>query len=156
MWCFSASSILWSTFIKVSIVTTSIFGEFWGWYWIKTIKEKWVLYLRGESEKKVWGCIKIRTSTKHWKHWKTALQKLNKPLSKYRIGTTFSTSIDVIVRKLYSGHSQNINLVHKYTKDLVSVIISLGNNISGVYKVLYDRVKWINLGKRDHVLKHSH
>ena len=46
--------------------------------------------------------------------------------SKCRIGETIFTSMDVIGGKLYSNHRKNLNHVHKGTKYLVSVIITLG------------------------------
>ena len=51
------------------------------------------------------------------------------------------THIDVIGEKIYSYHPKNMNHVHKKTKDFVSVIITLGNNIIGGDTVFYDRVK---------------
>ena len=43
-----------------------------------------------------------------------------------RIGKTCFTSIYIIGRKIYSNHIQNINNVHKHSKELVSAIITLG------------------------------
>ena len=37
----------------------------------------------------------------------------------------------VICGKLYSNHPKNMNHVHKETKDLVYVIITVGKDISG-------------------------
>ena len=48
-----------------------------------------------------------------------------------RIGKTDFTSMDVIGDRLFSNHYKNLNYVHKDNKDLVSVIITLGGNISG-------------------------
>ena len=52
--------------------------------------------------------------------------------------------------------SQNMNHVQKYSKNLVSVIINLGTNISEGDTVFYDRVKQTYLVKISHVLKHLH
>ena len=62
----------------------------------------------------------------------------------------------VIGSKLYSNHLKNMNHVHKDGKYLVSVIITLGGNISGGDTVIYDGVKTSDLGSRSHVLKHLH
>ena len=59
----------------------------------------------------------------------------------------------VIGGKLYSNHHKNISHVHKESKDLVSVIINLGKNISGGDTVFYDGVKTSDLGSRAHILK---
>ena len=45
---------------------------------------------------------------------------------------------------------------NKNTNNLLSVIITLGTNISGGETVFYDGVKSSNLGNRYHVLKHLH
>ena len=44
-----------------------------------------------------------------------------------RIGKTIFTSMAVIGGELYRNHPRNINHIHKDAKDLVSVIITLGN-----------------------------
>ena len=62
----------------------------------------------------------------------------------------------VIGGRLFSNHPQNLNHVHKDSKYLVSVIKTLGNNISGGDTVFYDWVKTSDLGSRDHVLKYLH
>ena len=76
--------------------------------------------------------------------------------SKFRIGYKRLTSIAVIGGKLFSNHLKNMNHSHKDTKDLVSVIINLGTNISGGDTVFYNGVKTSDLGNRTHVLKHLH
>ena len=62
----------------------------------------------------------------------------------------------VIGGKLYSNHPKNLNRVHKDTKDMVSVIITVGKNISGGDTVFYFGVKTSDLGSRAHMLKHLH
>ena len=47
----------------------------------------------------------------------------------------------VIGGKLYRNHPKILNHVHKDTKELVSVIITLGKDISGGDTVFYDGVK---------------
>ena len=46
--------------------------------------------------------------------------------------------------------------LNKYTKDLLSVIINLGTNISGGNTVFYDWVKTYDLGNIPHDLKYLH
>ena len=58
-----------------------------------------------------------------------------------RIGETISTSMAVIGGKIFRNHLKNLNHVHKDIKDLVSVIITLGKDISGGDTVFYDGVK---------------
>ena len=64
--------------------------------------------------------------------------------------------MDIIDGIIYSNQPKNLNHVHKYSKYLVSVIITLGENISGGDTVFYDVVKTSDLGRRSHVLKHLH
>ena len=111
----------------------------------------------GQAETFVWECIEKRITKKYWfilkKNLTIAKEKI---LSKYRIGETCFTSIAVIGGKLFSNHPKNMNHVHKYTKYLLSVIITLGTNISGRNTVFNDRVKISDLGNRSHVLKYLH
>ena len=73
-----------------------------------------------------------------------------------RIGETIFTSMAVIGGKLYRNHPKNRNHMHKDVKDLVSVIITLGKDISGGDTVFYDGVKSSDFGSRAHILKHLH
>ena len=62
----------------------------------------------------------------------------------------------IIGGKLYRNHPKNLNHVHKDTKYLVSVIITLVKNISGGDTVFYDGVKPSDFGSRAHILKKFH
>ena len=71
-----------------------------------------------------------------------------------RIGETIFTPMDVIFGRLLISHPKNLNRVHKDAKYLVSVIITVGKDISGGDTVFYDVVKSSELGSRAHILKH--
>ena len=73
-----------------------------------------------------------------------------------RIGGNIFSFKALIGGKHYSNHSKNLNRVHKDTKYLVSVIITVGKYISGGGIVFYDGVKTSDLGIRAHILKHLH
>ena len=60
--------------------------------------------------------------------------------------------MDVICGRLFSNHHKNLNHLHKNSKYLVSVIITLGGNISGGDNMFYDEVETSDLGSRAHVL----
>ena len=60
----------------------------------------------------------------------------------------------IIGGKLYSNHPKNLIHLHKDSKYLVSVMITLGENISGGDTVFNDGVKTSDFGSRSHVLKH--
>ena len=66
------------------------------------------------------------------------------------------TSISSIRELIYSNSPKNMNNIHKDSKDLVSVTISLGKSISQGGKVLYYGLKQTKLGGKDHVLIHLH
>ena len=70
-----------------------------------------------------------------------------------RIGETIFTSMAVIGGKLCSNHPKNLTRVHKDSKYMVSVIITVGKYISGGYTVFYDGLKTSDLGSRAHILK---
>ena len=53
--------------------------------------------------------------------------------------------MDVIGGKLYSNQPKNLNHVHKDSKDMVSVIITMGKDISGGDTMFYDGVKTSDL-----------
>ena len=61
----------------------------------------------------------------------------------------------VIGGRLYRNHPKNLNHMHKYVKDLVSVIITFGKYIIGGDTLFYDGVKTCDFGNRSHILKHS-
>ena len=66
------------------------------------------------------------------------------------------TSLATIGGNLYKRHVKNLNHVHKDSKDLLSVIIILGIDVNGGETVFYDGENMNDIGKRAHVLKHSH
>ena len=51
---------------------------------------------------------------------------------------------------------KNLNHVHKDSQDLLSVIIILGTDANCGEIVFYDGDNMNDIGKRTHVLKHSH
>ena len=73
-----------------------------------------------------------------------------------RIGDTCFTSLANIGGNLFIRHPKNINQVHKDSNDLLSVVIILGTDVHDGETIFYDGDKINNIGKRAHVLKHSH
>ena len=57
---------------------------------------------------------------------------------------------------LFTRHPKNLNHVQKESNDLLSVLIILGTNVHGGETVFYYGVNMHDIGKRAHVLKHSH
>ena len=90
-------------------------------------------------------------------NYEKKLEKVKETLSSTcRIGETFLFPIAVIGGRLYSNHYKNLKHIHKHSKYLVSVIITVVENISVGDTVFNDGVKTSDLGSRDHVLKHLH
>ena len=73
-----------------------------------------------------------------------------------RIGGTCFTSLATIGGNLYTRHAKNLNHVHKDSKDIMSVIIRLETDVHGGETVFFDGETLNDVGKRAHVLKHSH
>ena len=64
--------------------------------------------------------------------------------------------MDIVGGKLFSNNPKNINHVHKDTKDLLSIIITLGTDIRGGDTMFYDGVKKYDLVSKAHAQKHLH
>ena len=73
-----------------------------------------------------------------------------------RISDTCFMSLATIGDNLYTRHAKNNNHVHKYSKDILSVIIILGTDVNCGETVFYDGESMNDIGKIAHVLKHSH
>ena len=73
-----------------------------------------------------------------------------------RIGDTYFTLFATIGGNLYTRHANNLNHVHRNSKDLLSVIIILGTDVNVGETVFNDRDNMNDIGKRAHVLNHSH
>ena len=63
-------------------------------------------------------------------------------------------SIITIGGNLFSRHPINFNRVHKYSKDLISVIITLGTTVIGA-RTVFNGLTNNNIGIRAHDIKHS-
>ena len=91
--------------------------------------------MASQAETFVWEFIETRITvydikkglqSQYWTNLKEKLEKEKEILpSTCRIGETFFTSMAIIGGKLYRNHPKNMNHVHKDTKYLVSIIITL-------------------------------
>ena len=94
------------------------------------------------------------------KYWKNLGRIMNQAKmmvpEEWRIGDTCFTSLETIRVNLYTIHPKNLNHVHKYSKDLLSVIIILGTDVNSGETVFNYGESMNDIGKRAHVLKHSH
>ena len=94
---------------------------------------------------------------KYWQNLEKNMDKAKKIIpNECRIGDTCFTSLATIGGNLYTRNAKNLNNVHKDSKDLLSVIIILGTDVHGGETVFFDGETLNDIGKRAHVLKHSH
>ena len=94
---------------------------------------------------------------KYWKNLGSIMDKSKEKITKQcRIGDTCFTPLETIGDNLFTIHPKNINNSHKDSNYIMSVIIILGTNAHGGEIVFYDGKKINDIGKRAHVLKHSH
>ena len=94
---------------------------------------------------------------KYWKNLESVMDKAKYNIpKKCRIGDTCFTPSATIGGNLFTRHPKNLNHVQKESNDLLSVLIILGTNVHGGETVFYYGVNMHDIGKRAHVLKHSH
>ena len=72
------------------------------------------------------------------------------------IGDTYFTPLDNIGGNLFTRHPKYISHVHKESNDLVSDIIILVTDVHGGETIFLNGMTMNDIGKRAHVLKHSH
>ena len=96
-------------------------------------------------------------SIKYWQNLGFVLDtaKENIPIQ-CSIGDTCFTTLVNIEGNLYIRHTQNSNHVHKYSNDIISVIIIFVRDVHGGEIVFKNRMSMNDIGKRKNFLKHSH
>ena len=95
---------------------------------------------------------------KYWHNWRKVLDTAKEKIpGKYRIGDTCFMSLTTIEGNLHTKYTKDLNHVPKEVNDLLSVIIVLGNDVhSGQIISIVNGITMNNIGKRAHVLRHSH
>ena len=164
MWCVSISSVFVKDLDIYQVLPRPYLRSFDGFPGDKLIIKKWLLDLASQAETFFWERIESRIMSddreKNISQYCTTLKETREGKkilpSTCRIGETIFTSMAVIGGKLYSNHPKAFNHVHKDTKYMVSVIITVGKNISGGDTVFFDGAKTSDLGSRPHILKHLH
>ena len=133
---------------------------------VKSQLKKWVLDLASQAETFFWRFIETRITIDDIdKGIPSQCRKILKEtleMEKYIlpstliIGETNFTSMDFIGGKLFSNHPNNLNHIHKDSKDLISVIITVVKYIRRGDTVFYNGVKTSDLESRARVLKNLH
>ena len=90
---------------------------------------------------------------KYWENGKNLDDAKENILKECRICDACFTSLATIGENLFTRHPKNINLVHKDSNDLLSVIITLGTYVNVVETVFYS-INMKDIGHREHVLNH--
>ena len=97
--------------------------------------------------------IRDMTTLQYWKYLGSMMVKAKQDIPKqYRIGDTCFTSLENFGGNLFTRHPKNLNHVQKYSKNLLSVIIILEENVHGGETVIYDGDNMNDIGKIVHVL----
>ena len=121
------------------------------------MQQPWIIALAKSVETFIEVSINEMPTIKYWQNLGITMDKAKQMIpNKCRIGDTCFTSLATIGVNLYTRHPENLNHVHKDSKDLLSVIIILGTDVHGGETVFFNRQNINDIGKRAHVLKHSH
>ena len=104
-----------------------------------------------------YGFNKWHANYKYWHNLGAFLDKAKEKIhEQFRIGDTCFTSLETIGGNLFARHPKNLNHVHKYSNNILSVIIILGTYFCGGKKVFLNGMTMNYIGKRAHALKHSY
>ena len=95
------------------------------------LQKSWIFALAKSVETFILVSIYDMPTIKYWQNFGRKMKKAKEKIPKqYRIDDTCFTSLATIAGNLYTRHAKNLNHVHKYSKDLLSVIIILGTDVS--------------------------
>ena len=121
------------------------------------LQEPWILVLAQSVETFFMFSISYMTTVQYWWNLGILLDKAKENISKrLRFGDTCFTSLEKIRGNLFTRHMKNRNHVYKDSINLLSVIIILGKTFHGGETFFYDGTNMNYIGKRAHVLNHSH
>ena len=121
------------------------------------MRQAWIIALAKSVETFIIVSISEMPTIKYWKNLERTMVKAKEMIpNECRIGDTCFTSLGTIGGNLYTRHPKNLNHVHKYSKYLLYVIIILGTDVHGGETVFFNGDNINDIGKRAHVLKHSH
>ena len=103
------------------------------------LEEPWIISLAKSFETFLMVSISDMPTIKHWKNLGIFMDKSKeKILKQCRIGDTCFTSLETIGVNLFTRHPKNLNIVHKDSNYLLSVIIILGKKFQSGERVFND------------------
>ena len=121
------------------------------------LHKPWILALAKSVETFIFVSMSDMPTIKYWQNLVSTMDKAKDIIPKEcRIGDKCFTSFATTGGNLYTMHANNLNDLHKDSKDLLSVIIILGTDVNGDETVFNDGENMNDIGKGAHVLKHSH
>ena len=104
------------------------------------LQQRWIIALAKSIETIIIVSMIEMPTIKYWQNFGRIMKQAKVMIPKeFRIGDTCFTSLAAIGGNLYTIHVKDINHVHKYSKDLLSVIIILGTDVNGGETVFNDR-----------------
>ena len=104
----------------------------------ETMQQSWIIALAKSVETFILVSISEMPTIKYWQNLERTMDKAKEMIpNECRIGDTCFTSLAIIGGNLYTRHPKNLNHVHKYSKDLMSVIIILGTDVHGGETVFF-------------------
>ena len=96
------------------------------------LQKPWILALAKSVETFIIVSIYDMPTVKYWQNLGGTMKKSKAIIPKEcRIGDTCFTSLETIGGNLYTRHVNNLNHIHKDSKDILSVIIILGTDVNG-------------------------
>ena len=120
-------------------------------------QQPWIISLAKSVETFIEVSMIDIPTIKYWQNLGRIMNEAKMMIPKEcRIGDTCFTSLATIGENLYTRHVKNFIHLHKDSKYLLSVIIILGTYVNGGEIDFYDGENMNDIGKRAHVLKHSH
>ena len=140
---------------KISNVTTSICGNLYRWKGSPIFAITIDYCIIQISWNICYGFNKWHSNYKILANLGSMMDESKEKIPKQcRIDDTRFKSLETLGVNLFTRHPKNLNHVHKYSNDLLSVIIILGKNVHGGEPDFYDGENMNDIGKRAHVLKH--
>ena len=102
------------------------------------LQQTWIIALAKSVETFLFVSISDMPTIKYWQNLEKIMDTAKEIIpNECRIGDTCFTSLATIGGNLYTRHANNLNLLHKDNKELLSVIIILGTDVHGGETVFF-------------------
>ena len=140
---------------KIQMLPRPYIGRYFREKGHQCLHKTWILALFKSVETFILVSIYDMPTIKYWQNIGRTMEKSKEMIPKEcRIGDVCFMSLVTIGGNLYTRHANNLNNIHKDSKDLLSVIKILGTDVNGVETVFYYGDKMNDIEKIAHVLNH--